>query len=153
MTEPSERRSGDGATPAEPTLFADLPAVPAAASTAAAQPDPEEQQAAALSEAARGAVRQPADPRIDAHLAHLGLMDGPVPARPTRGTTPGATAEPAAAPPAPDLAPELQRLEAMIRAVESAHDATTARVRSLVWGMLAIGIVAVVAFVLAIVLR
>jgi hypothetical protein len=144
MTQPSDPRPGDGAPPAEPTLFADLPGAPPAVR------DPEAEQAAALSEAARGAVRQPADPRIDAHLAHLGLTDGPAPARPARGAP---TTEPAApAPsPAPDLTPELQRLDALIRALEAAHNATTTRVRYLSWSVLAIGIVAVLALIAAVI--
>ena len=40
-----------------------------------AEPTPEEQQAAELSRAAREAVRQPADPRIDRQLARMGLAD------------------------------------------------------------------------------
>jgi hypothetical protein len=157
MTQPSDPRPGDGAPPDEPTLFADLPASATAAPDAPDAPprdvaprDPEAEQAAALSEAARGAVRQPADPRIDAHLAHLGLTDGPAPARPARGAS---SAEPAAPapPPAPDLTPEVQRLETLIRSLEAAHDATTTRVRSLAWSVLAIGIVAFLALVAAVI--
>jgi hypothetical protein len=40
-----------------------------------AEPTPEELQAADLSRAAREAVRQPADPRIDRQLARMGLAD------------------------------------------------------------------------------
>jgi hypothetical protein len=40
---------------------------------AAAEPTPEDLQAAELSRAAREAVRQPADPRIDRQLARMGL--------------------------------------------------------------------------------
>jgi hypothetical protein len=45
----------------------------------AAEPTPEELQAAELSRAAREAVRHPADPRIDRQLARMGLAtdDGP----------------------------------------------------------------------------
>ena len=43
--------------------------------TAPAEPTPEELQAAELSRAAREAVRQPADPRIDRQLARMGLAD------------------------------------------------------------------------------
>ena len=39
------------------------------------EPTPEELQAAELSRAAREAVRQPADPRIDRQLARMGLAD------------------------------------------------------------------------------
>jgi hypothetical protein len=44
--------------------------------TPTAEPTPEELQAAELSRAAREAVRQPADPRIDRQLARMGLADG-----------------------------------------------------------------------------
>ena len=43
--------------------------------TPQAEPTPEELQAAELSRAAREAVRQPADPRIDRQLARMGLAD------------------------------------------------------------------------------
>ena len=43
--------------------------------TPTAEPTPEELQAAELSRAAREAVRQPADPRIDRQLARMGLAD------------------------------------------------------------------------------
>ncbi len=49
--------------------------------TAPAEPTPEEQQAAELSRAAREAVRQPADPRIDRQLARMGLADDEDPTR------------------------------------------------------------------------
>jgi hypothetical protein len=45
------------------------------AEAARAEPSPEELQAAELSRAAREAVRQPADPRIDRQLARMGLAD------------------------------------------------------------------------------
>ena len=48
--------------------------------TLPAEPSPEELQAAELSRAAREAVRQPADPRIDRQLARLGLADDEDPA-------------------------------------------------------------------------
>ena len=43
--------------------------------TPTGEPTPEELQAAELSRAAREAVRQPADPRIDRQLARMGLAD------------------------------------------------------------------------------
>jgi hypothetical protein len=48
--------------------------------TPPAEPTPEELQAAELSRAAREAVRQPADPRIDRQLARMGLADDEDPA-------------------------------------------------------------------------
>ena len=55
--------------------FADETATRSAGPTPA-EPTPEELQAAELSRAAREAVRQPADPRIDRQLARMGLADG-----------------------------------------------------------------------------
>jgi hypothetical protein len=49
--------------------------------TPTADPTPEELQAAELSRAAREAVRQPADPRIDRQLARMGLADDEDPIR------------------------------------------------------------------------
>ena len=48
--------------------------------TPTAEPTPEELQAAELSRAAREAVRQPADPRIERQLARMGLADDEDPA-------------------------------------------------------------------------
>ena len=58
----------------EQMTFADETATPPAEATARPT-DPEELQAAELSRAAREAVRQPADPRIDRQLARMGLAD------------------------------------------------------------------------------
>jgi hypothetical protein len=49
--------------------------------TPQAEPTLEELQAAELSRAAREAVRQPADPRIDRQLARMGLADDEDPAQ------------------------------------------------------------------------
>ena len=51
------------------------------AGTPPAEPTPEELQAAELSRAAREAVRQPADPRIDRQLARMGLAADEDPAQ------------------------------------------------------------------------
>ncbi len=59
---------------AEQMTFADETVTPPA------EPSPEELQAAELSRAAREAVRQPADPRIDRQLARMGLADDEDPA-------------------------------------------------------------------------
>ena len=59
----------DRPTTPEQMTFADE------AGTPPAEPTPEELQAAELSRAAREAVRQPADPRIDRQLARMGLAD------------------------------------------------------------------------------
>ena len=62
-------------TTPEQMTFADESATPPAGPTDVAEPTPEELQAAELSRAARDAVRQPADPRIDRQLARMGLAD------------------------------------------------------------------------------
>ena len=62
-------------TTAEQMTFADD------AGTPPAEPTPEELQAAELSRAAREAVRQPADPRIDRQLARMGLAADEDPAQ------------------------------------------------------------------------
>ena len=85
-------RDEDLTTPAQPqqTIFGDTPeapptepapAAPAPPEPASTEPTPEELQAAELSRAAREAVRQPADPRIDRQLARMGLAteDAPPP--------------------------------------------------------------------------
>ena len=76
-----------------------------------------------LSGAAREAVRSPADPRLDAHLARLGLVDGP----PT-APAPAPSHAPAAAAGVPD--PQLAALQAEVERLRSAgsdHEATIAR--------------------------
>jgi hypothetical protein len=83
-------RDEDLTTPAEPqqTIFGDTPEAPPPASAppasaapelTPAEPTPEEVQAAELSRAAREAVRQPADPRIDRQLARMGLATDEAP--------------------------------------------------------------------------
>jgi hypothetical protein len=81
-------------------------------------PDPEAPQID-LSSAARAVVRDPGDPRIDAHLAALGLGDdaAPHPAARARGAAP-ATAE------VDDLRRRIAQLEAEVGAGQ-------ARVRTL----------------------
>ena len=59
----------------EQMTFADDAATPAAETAPTADSTPDELQAAELSRAAREAVRQPADPRIDRQLARMGLAD------------------------------------------------------------------------------
>ncbi len=76
-----------GAVPAGavPAASAPSPAVPPDPAAAVRPIDPDEdaptdpEQAAALSRAARDAVRQPADPRIDRQLARMGLAPEPEP--------------------------------------------------------------------------
>jgi hypothetical protein len=101
-----------------------------------------------LSEAAREAVRQPADPRIDAHLAHLGLTDEPAPRRSTRAAT--TEPEPAPATPAvPDLSPEVERLRATVDALGATVAALERRARLLTWALVAVLLLAVAAVLLA----
>lgn len=78
-------RDEDLTTPAQPqqTIFGDAPEAPsdepAHTEPTFAEPTPEELQAAELSRAAREAVRQPADPRIDRQLARMGLATDEAP--------------------------------------------------------------------------
>ena len=76
-------RDQDVTTPTTPEqmTFADELATPPAGPTDVAEPTPEELQAAELSRAAREAVRQPADPRIDRQLARMGLAEDEDPAQ------------------------------------------------------------------------
>jgi hypothetical protein len=78
-------RDEDLTTPAQPqqTIFGDAPEAPPSESAhtepTPAEPTLEELQAAELSRAAREAVRQPADPRIDRQLARMGLATDEAP--------------------------------------------------------------------------
>jgi hypothetical protein len=82
-------RDEDLTTPAQPqqTIFGDAqgdapeapPMAPVPAEPVPLEPTPEELQAAELSRAAREAVRQPADPRIDRQLARMGLATDEAP--------------------------------------------------------------------------
>jgi len=67
-----------------------------------------------LSEAARAVVRDAGDPRTDAYLAALGLVDAPAPAAPQP-----AVDEPAAAP-EPARTPKAERLSFAMPAAEPA---------------------------------
>ena len=118
-----------------------------------------------LSEAAREAVRSPADPRLDAVLARMGLADAP---EATPATTPAETTEPPAPPTRPEpvaaaasvvdappdpalearqtaLASEVDRLRAAVAAQETAMAELRDRVVRLTLvagGGLVLGIVA-----------
>jgi hypothetical protein len=100
-----------------------------------------------LSEAARAAVRDAGDPRIDAHLRALGLAPDPAPASPTEPApapsaeaTAGVTAE--AAPedlrrvPGPTASGELAGLLDRVAGLERDLAASERRVRWLVAGLL-----------------
>lgn len=81
----------------------------------------EDEAEAELSRAARQAVRQPPDPRIEKSFAHLGL---------------GLDAEPAR-PPTTDLAPVLAALAALQASTEN----TARQVRALAWAIAALAVV------------
>ena len=89
---------------------------------APAEPTPEELQAAELSRAAREAVRQPADPRIDRQLARMGLAADDA-------------AEAAVPRPQPSLVrPEdLARLEEELAAARDAIAGTERRLNLVTW--------------------
>jgi hypothetical protein len=96
-----------------------------------------------LSHIAREAVRQPADPRIDAHLARMGLT----------GDADAAVEAPSVAKPAsptvPDLTPEVAALRASVTALEARLDLATGRLRLVSFGLVAVAVVAAIALVLA----
>lgn len=95
-----------------------------------------------LSHIAREAVRQPADPRIDAHLARMGLTgdaDAAVQA-----------AAPKPAPPSvPDLTPDVAALRAAVAALEARLDQASGRLRLVSFGLVTVAVVAAIAVVLA----
>jgi hypothetical protein len=97
-----------------------------------------------LSHIAREAVRQPADPRIDAHLARMGLTgdaDAAVQASPSAKPGPATV---------PDLTPEVAALRATIAALEARLDLATGRLRLVSFGLVAAAIIAVIALILAV---
>jgi hypothetical protein len=98
-----------------------------------------------LSHIAREAVRQPADPRIDAHLARMGLTGDTDAAAPA----PAAAAAKPASPTVPDLTPEVAALRASVTALEAKLDLATGRLRLVSFGLVAVAVVAAIALVLA----
>lgn len=140
--------------------------------------DPQEQLFGDLSEAAREAVRQPADPRIDAHLARMGLTGdaapaatlspagaSPVPARPApadpvpaRPVLPPTPAPLGAETPVSPLAlpatasepdPTLAALTASVATLGATLTRAEASIRRLTWLLIAVAVVALVALALA----
>ena len=98
-----------------------------------------------LSHIAREAVRQPPDPRIDAHLARMGLTGDADAAAPAT-----AAAAPKPAPPSvPDLTPEVASLRAAVAGLEARLDLATGRLRFVSLGLVAVAVVAAIALVLA----
>ena len=96
-----------------------------------------------LSHIAREAVRQPADPRIDAHLARMGLT-GDADAAVQATSTPKH-----ASPTVPDLTLEVAALRASVTALEAKLDLTIGRLRLVSFGLVAVAVVAAIALVLA----
>jgi len=129
--------------------------------------DPE--QAEALSRAAREAVRQPADPRLEKSFAHLGLVPDPEPktapkrtrtrrpaavapvaeAEPVTAAAPAETVAPPA-PAAPAPAVDLQPLADAIAALTRTTDEIQRRLQVLTW--LVAGVLVAVAIVAVILL-
>ena len=92
------------------------------AETPQAEPTPEELQAAELSRAAREAVRQPADPRIDRQLARMGLADDEDPTQNgLRSPVRGARAE------------DVDRIEEELAATRAALAGMERRVNLVTW--------------------
>jgi hypothetical protein len=117
-------RDQDVTTPTTPEqmTFADDPGTPPAEPTDVAEPTPEELQAAELSRAAREAVRQPADPRIDRQLARMGLADD-------EDTTQNGLRAPARSVRAEDV----DRIEEELAATRAALAAAERRVNLVTW--------------------
>lgn len=102
--------------------------------TKARRAEPDE-AAVDLSAAARAVVRDPGDPRIDAHLAALGLADDAPPAPARRAAEDRAAAE-------------MTALQARIDVLEADLRAAHAQARTLAIGVAAAAIVIVVLLVL-----
>jgi len=107
--------------------------------TPPAEPTPEELQAAELSRAAREAVRQPADPRIDRQLARMGLADDEDPTR--NGLKAAGRAV---------RAEDVERLEEELAATRAALARAERRVNLVTWAVtlegIAVAILAVLLF-------
>lgn len=106
--------------------------------TPPAEPTPEELQAAELSRAAREAVRQPADPRIDRQLARMGLADDEDPAQSgVRGPLRGVRVE------------DVERIEADLATTRAALAGVEQRMNLVTWVVTLEGIaVAILALLL-----
>jgi hypothetical protein len=130
-------RDQDVTTPTTPETpeqmtFADDSATPPA------EPNPEELQAAELSRAAREAVRQPADPRIDRQLARMGLADDEDPTQNSvRSPAPSVRVE------------DVDRLEQELAATRAAFRSMERRLNLVTWVVTLEGIaVAILALLL-----
>ena len=104
----------------------DTPVAPAGASTQAGSTDAtDDETAAELSRAAREAVRQPADPRIDRQLARMGLTPAPEDA-PAAPPTERQLARPA-------RTDELEQLRVTLAAAQGSLDQARRRLGVLTW--------------------
>jgi hypothetical protein len=102
-----------------------------------------------LSGIARDAVRSPADPRLEAHLAFLGLGEEPVAAM----GEPAAASAPAMRPaeaPVPPPASELEQLQATVARLERTVAELEARLRQLTFVIGVIAIASVLALIITI---
>ena len=125
-------------TTPEQMTFGDEATTPPAEPADVAEPTPEELQAAELSRAAREAVRQPADPRIDRQLARMGLADDHDPSQ--NGPRMAARALPAE---------EVGRIEQDLAATRAALAGMERRVNLVTWVVTLEGIaVAILALLL-----
>src|SRR4051794_32211694 len=117
-------------------------AEPLAKTAAPAQPDGVDGQSeddAHLSEAARGVIRQSADPRLDAHLARmLSEPPAPAPSEPAAAAAPGLAADAAA-----EQASELERVREELQTARAAADTARQQVQTLTW-VLIVGVAAIV---------
>jgi hypothetical protein len=136
----------------------DIPRAPRRSATPEATPEerPSKDQQdglfADLSGMAREAVRSPADPRLDAHLAFLGLGEDPVPAMgdaadPTPG---GPTAATRMEPTSMTGSSEIDQLRASVARLERTVAEAEARLRQLTFVIGVIAIASVLALIITI---
>jgi hypothetical protein len=109
------------------------------AGTEDGEPQLDDEAAAELSRAAREAVRQPADPRIDRQLARMGLA--PLPEEDAGAATPPERPSGRAAPTAIEMVrSELDGVRDTLAATRESLDGTRSRLDMLTWVVIFMGI-------------
>jgi hypothetical protein len=105
----------------------------------------DDEQAEALSRAARQAVRQPADPRLEKSFAKLGLFsDDETPAVTAVSPAPAPEPAPAASSPGLDLDPLRAEIAALRAATEQAERRLTIVMYAVMGALVALGLLIVV---------
>ena len=115
-----------------------------------AEPPEQDQLFGDLSGMAREAVRSPADPRLDAHLAFLGLAQEPVPTNAETADEP-APAAPTSEPSIPLAMGELEQLRATLARLERTVAEAEVRVRQLTFVIGLFGIASALALIISLV--